>query len=293
MEQETINLDVKEWNQIIKLDVKELIFININITVIFNNNLQENKIININESIEIMELLNNLPDSLKILNLIHCDKFNIIINPNKLPKSITHLLLNHDFNHSVDNLPNSITHLTLGCYFNQPINNLPNSITHLTLGYYFNQPVDMLPNSITHLVLNNNFNQSVDMLPNSLIELSLGNNFNQPIDSLPNSIKYLKISSYAFNFPIDNLPNSLTHLTLGCKFNQSLDKLPDSLTYLSFGTRSFFNQYVNKLPKSIELIDIDGLQCSEKYIFPKKYHKLIKKSSSSDNYYNIKFFKII
>jgi hypothetical protein len=100
------------------------------------------------------------------------------------PTTLTHLTL-QNFGESVDKVPHSITRLVVSTNFNKPVDKLPPTLTHLTTGDDFNQPVNKLPPTLTHLTTGNNFNQPVDNLPPTLTHLTTGDDFNQLVNKLP------------------------------------------------------------------------------------------------------------
>ena len=59
-----------------------------------------------------------------------------------LPPTLTHIVMKHYPNQSVDMIPSILTHLITEHVFNQPVNNLPQTLTHLKTSTYFNQPVN-------------------------------------------------------------------------------------------------------------------------------------------------------
>ena len=107
------------------------------------------------------------------------------------------------------------------------------------------------------------YNESLD---NELISKYSKIIFNQHVDNLPPSITHLTFGRY-FNQKVDNLPSSgLTHLTFGINFNQKVDDLPSLIKEIQFYRYSNYNNELNCLPNSVELI-----------ILPEKYNKQIKK----------------
>lgn len=50
-----------------------------------------------------------------------------------------------DFGENINKLPKGITHLIINCNQSSSLNNLPNSLTHLSLKYDFNQKIDNVP----------------------------------------------------------------------------------------------------------------------------------------------------
>ena len=172
----------------------------------------------------------------------------------KLPPTITHLTLGHDFNKNVDHLPPLLTHLTFNYWFDQPVDKLPPLLTHLEFDDEFNQCVDRLPPLLTHLKFGFSFNQRVDHLPSSLMYLEFGDNFDQPVDGLPPLLTHLKFGN-SFNYCVDKLPQSLIRLTFGYEFNQDIDKLPSGIKTLviyrkySRGLLELMDKYSKQFPE--------------------------------------------
>lgn len=127
----------------------------------------------------------SLPDTLEYL----------CYDPPRLHSNMPHclktLILNGDFNESIDNLPLGLENLSLGCKFNQPIKCLPKSLLRLEFGFGFNQPLKNIPKGLRYLKLSDLFNHPLKNLPKTLRILHIGTSFKQPIDNLPNGLKYL------------------------------------------------------------------------------------------------------
>lgn len=128
--------------------------------------------------------------------------FNGNINEKYISNNVTHLILPHNYKHSInDCIPNSVTHLRLGIYskdhvsnsvthltfcdgFNENIENcIPKSVTHLTFGYFFNKDIKKcIPDSVTHLTFGYSFNCDItDCIPSSVIELKLSKRYTKKI----------------------------------------------------------------------------------------------------------------
>lgn len=93
------------------------------------------------------------------------------------------------------------------------------------------------------------FNKSVNLLVETKLELiEFGARFNKPLDNLPATLQRL-ILSFNFNQPLDNLPLNLIYLSLkNCsKFNNNLDFLPDSLEILIL-PENYYSKPINNLP---------------------------------------------
>ena len=97
-------------------------------------------------------LHNYLFNAFTIPNTLHTLRLGpSCILPNPLPSSLRRLLMDVDlpifrptgyFNAPLPPLPGTLTHLLLNHQWNQPPSNLPDSLTHLQFGWAFNQPID-------------------------------------------------------------------------------------------------------------------------------------------------------
>jgi len=137
-----------------------------------------------------------------------------------LPKHVTHLTFDRDFNQSINScIPDSVTHLTFGAEFNQLINGcIPDSVSHLTFGAWFNKKINScIPDSVTHLTFGFYFNKPINScISDSVTHLTFGYRFNQQIN--------------------DCIPGSVTHLIFGSNFDQNMDELPVSVINISLSS---------------------------------------------------------
>ena len=191
-------------------------------------------------------VLSNLPKT--ITHLYFDDNFNKSIDSLQLPL-LTHLTFGQTFNQFIYFLPTSIIHLTFGQNFNQPINFLPSSITYIKFGSLFNQPINSLPSSITHLILGYVFNQSLDFLPVSITHLSIGECFKQPINHLPLNIMEIQFDQFSkFNHKLNcfPFPLSLSSITFGCYYKQEfLNALQEQIPNAKIERQSMFTTVLN------------------------------------------------
>jgi FNIP Repeat len=126
----------------------------------------------------------SIPSGATELTLIIYNTFNIQDFLQKLPPTLISLTLQNNIGH-VTQLPKTLTILITEYEFNQKVDKLPPTLTHLTTGKKFNQPVDRLPPTLTHLTTGSCFNQKVNKLPPTLTHLTTGYCFNQPVNKLP------------------------------------------------------------------------------------------------------------
>ncbi len=166
--------------------------------------------------------LDNLPSTLKILNME----------------------FNENFNEPIDNLPNNLECLKLGYNFNQPLNNLPESLKVLWTSCHFNQPLDNLPNRLINLRTGGDFIQPLDNLPNSLQVLEIGEQYKHSLEKLPESIKFLTICSDSAR-TINYLPPNLETLVLKYVKQYYIDSyiIPKTLNQIILIESNIVNYY--------------------------------------------------
>lgn len=104
---------------------------------------------------------------------------------NNLPNTIKILLLSNYYNYPIDFLPNSLKFLSVGFYFTQTLNNLPSSLERLTLSSKVKNFdfLTCLPDSIEHINIKNliEINEQtneIKKLPTKLKELAYSGRFN-------------------------------------------------------------------------------------------------------------------
>lgn len=194
------------------------------------------------------------------------------------------------FNQTVDKLPCTITELILGQNFNNQINNLPPKLFKLQIGKYFNYPIDNLPINLKILNFDNEskFTHLLDNLPNGLKILKIGYEYNLELDNLPNSLIALEING-KFNKSLNNLPNSIEILHIDSVIKSKINKLPGNLEFIYFGL-TFNNQDQISFPSNLKIIQFNPY-CNydkpiktlpknlEKIYFPKYYSKVFSQKS--------------
>lgn len=98
------------------------------------------------------QLLDNLPSSVKFLQLLRCD-------------------------YPINFLPQSLEALIIEEKFNYPIKNLPRNLKFLILSDHFNYPFETLPQSIEHIIINNmsycHLEQLFSLLPETIINIGI------------------------------------------------------------------------------------------------------------------------
>jgi len=109
--------------------------------------------------------------------------------------SFRKLIINADFNHSLDNLPASLEHLQIRGEFNHPLNNLPQALKILEILdiYEYDGPKSCYP-------IQRNYGKKTM--------------FNHPLVNLPHTLEYLIINSTEYTQPLQNLPDSIKELKL-------------------------------------------------------------------------------
>ncbi len=230
--------------------------------------------------------INNLADTIKIIEIEPSFNHKCNINFNNLPNNLHTLIIKTEYSLPLDNLPDNLSTLIIKSGFNCPIEKLPSGLKVLNLGKNFNHPIDNLPSSLECLVLGENFNHPISNLPPSLKKLVLGRKFNQKLENLPN-LTHLEIENnelhninYFLEYPtnpklIENLPETCTTLISKSKnflidFTKSLianikklhvkyANLPIKPKYCKIKSIQIIKdvQLFNQLPNGIEEMTID------------------------------------
>ncbi len=200
--------------------------------------LKEKNIVILSLGKNFKQSLDNLPPTLKILNMDFAEQFD----------------------RPIDNLPQGLEVLKLGPWFNQPIDNLPLSLRVLQTNTYFNQPLNNLPNNLINLrIVGGFFSYSLDKLPESIQVLEIGEKFNHTLENLPSGIKFLTIS--CSKKTIKNLPINLETLMLKYKndYYIELDSIPKSLNQIILIESDIVNYFdlMCKYPQ-IQIVDDYG-----------------------------------
>ncbi|EAL68750.1 hypothetical protein DDB_G0277387 [Dictyostelium discoideum AX4] len=170
--------------------------------------------------------IGSIPDSVKTLDY----KFNSCSNQesisfNPIPKSITRLVFDSEFNQNIkanDISSNyNLTSIHFGEHFNSDIGikSLPNSIREIKFGRAFDRDIKLCPSSITSIDFGNKFNRPLSMMTQTLTSIDFGSKFNQIIPQgifIHTKLKSLNFG-YHFNqiIPADTLPPTLESLNLG------------------------------------------------------------------------------
>lgn len=205
---------------------------------------------------------NNLPSSIKSLNITYKDKFKI----NNLPKSIQKFINDHGqrlFKHKicVNNLPNNIITIRIGTG-NYKINNFPCSIKNLCLMRNINI-FNRLPYNleILYIYYDNEMKSCNNNLPKNIKKIILKNTDNS------NNFGKIEIIDISSNKKINNLPHSIKNLSiLEQHTNIIIIKLP--LELLSFEFISSINHPVNNLPNKLKSLTISGKYIKHKFNQP-------------------------
>jgi hypothetical protein len=217
--------------------------------------------------------LQNLPETLKILEFSTFSTFNYPIQKNNLPNNIKKIIIGNEFKNTLD-LPNSLEILEFkdNNQFNTTFR-LPPNLLELKLSYNYNQLLEF-PNSLQTLILQNKNNQQPN-LPINLIHLKINNNYY--LSKLPNTLKTLEIGD-DITEDINTFPSNLNKLILGDeKFNRRVYNLPDTLKILHTG----FN-YNQPLQLPNELVE---LKLGYSYEQPLDFPDSLKKFYSSKTVY--------
>lgn len=194
----------------------------------------------------------------------NCNAKNKFCLINKIPKSVTHIILGNSFNLPINNFHDGLIYIKFGGEFNQSmgtINNcFPQSMKEIHFGNKFDQSLDNLPNNLTHLSLGKFFSKSIKNIPTSITHLHLGNDFTTIKESLPKSITHLSI---CWNYKMDHM---------GKFYPRAIDiknKIPSSVTHLTFTYG----------PKSAHVKNVDNSMCSMEIVnyTKEKFYAYLKK----------------
>lgn len=167
--------------------------------------------------INIYELyqLYKLKNTIDLLNEIEISIPGVPIDFSYIPKSVSLLKFNYNFENKPYEIPDNI--ISIDFYeFKHLLEELPNTIQYIKIYKGFNHPIDKLGNNIKSLELGCSFNQSIDNLPTSLEKIVLSFPFTKSINNLPDNIKFIHIYNPDYNImSIQKLPKSLILLQLG------------------------------------------------------------------------------
>ena len=179
--------------------------------------------------IDFTKIIKNYPESLRYLEFSNLyDKKAI-----NLPESLKYLKLGNS--QIFERLPNSLTHLILGDNFSQELNHLPNSLTHLSFGNIHYDITINLPNSLTHLKLGKN--TLMYDLPNSLTHLIIDIETLTTINKLPDLIKNLTIYTDDITYTLERIEKYLNEI-----------KLLKKIKYIIIQCRNYVNfNYIFKI----------------------------------------------
>lgn len=171
--------------------------------------------------------INNLSKSLIELSL-YTDFYNYI---NNLPNSIKKIeIIACPFNKKINNLPNTLINVDIEFTELTNIFKLPNNIKYLKLDYVILHSNIKLSN-ISKLNIYGEI-YIINYVSKTLQHFVLcDNDFNEKINNLNHNLKKLDLYCELFNQKCNNLPNSLTYLKLKSNnFNHNLIKLPEKLS---------------------------------------------------------------
>eukprot|EP01112_Ceratiomyxa_fruticulosa_P022457 TRINITY_DN8216_c0_g1_i1.p1 TRINITY_DN8216_c0_g1~~TRINITY_DN8216_c0_g1_i1.p1 ORF type:complete len:571 (-),score=109.13 TRINITY_DN8216_c0_g1_i1:187-1899(-) len=227
-----------------------------------------------------------LPDTVK--QIVFGSRFNKKVDSTNLPRNLTHIHFDREFNQLVDDLPKSLTHICFqGGDFNRDISSLPPNIIELTIHGCFNQPLTKLPSSLIRIEFHGDFDQPLLHLPHSVLHLTLSEAFHQKLTDLPPHLISLYLKEYCLRIPslpstlqrltfdntlnkkplpISKLPSNLLHLIIKGRFNDSLPDLPQTLERLTLSDH--FDRPLNDLPPSLLRLELGSRFCQTFTRFP-------------------------
>lgn len=230
--------------------------------------------------------INNLSKSLIELSL-YTDFYNYI---NNLPNSIKKIeIIACPFNKKINNLPNTLINVDIEFVELTNIFKLPNNIKYLKLEnvilhsniklsnisklniYGEIYIINYVSKTLQYFVLcDNNFNEKINNLNHNMKELDLySESFNQKCNNLPNSLTYLKLKSNNFNHNLNKLPNKLT---LELKLKHTIET--NGYHIIFSDSRNYKFNYIN-MTESVKILEFK-FSC-HKFItpLPIKLEKLI------------------
>jgi hypothetical protein len=204
----------------------------------------------------------------------HCDddvsQFDQPLNTANLPPNLEELYLGWSYNQPLDDLPETLGILQVGASFTHDLDSLPDGLLGLAIvddryGDFaqFDKPFKKFPSSLMRLSIRGLFKQEVEEWPPNLELLVLGYYYNKPIKNLPDSLKVFRMESYDAPengtdpgmITVDKFPSNLEELELPVFWNYPIN-FPPKL--IKFTTSTSFNQSIDGLPDTTEVIDMFG-----------------------------------
>lgn len=173
-----------------------------------------------------MEIKDKLPN-LEILYLCWRNKINIgTINNND--NNINSMTLLNNLPNTLKYLEINMVNIIKENYITQQLENLPYNLETLVIvSYSFNQPLYNLPSGLKKLSISSNkFNQSLDNLPPGLKTLVMsedaycGTELTHTLDNIPDTIKKLTIPP-DYSIELNKLPISLERIKYNAKYIHS------------------------------------------------------------------------
>lgn len=221
-----------------------------------SNNIYEHDF-NLPESVKIIELINcginticNLPIGLEELKFENNDynskNCKNILNTNILPPNIKKLKLYYDC--VIDVLPKFLEEVEFENIIE--INNLDweTNLKKITFNVHFALPTHNIkfPPTLKYIHFGNYFNDSIDNLPNSVEIIELGNHHNHEISHFPDNLKKINFGK-KYKYSIDNLPDGVEEIIITSKYDKQITKLPLSLKKISIYTKYKFMEELKQL----------------------------------------------
>jgi hypothetical protein len=212
---------------------------------------------------DISKMFDITPDNKPCLtHLFLGDVFNIKIT--KLPSTLEHFGLGENYSHPLGSIllscPN-LKSLSFGFQYNHVISGLVSqSLQYLRFSFdaKFNQPLKLSNlNNLLVLELGEQFDQDLNNLPESLEELvfAKGSKFNRKFSALPAKLLQLILPD-KYSRKLTQLPPRLIKIFLGTEFTHSIDSFPDSLREIRFNSQSKFSCSINRIPKSLLVLEL-------------------------------------
>ncbi|GAM24861.1 hypothetical protein SAMD00019534_080360 [Acytostelium subglobosum LB1] len=182
-----------------------------------------------------------------------------------LPRTLSKLDINGEFDSSLAGLPESLGTLTINANWHHRITPgmLPPNLTelHLVSGYPQSILKDALPSKLACIDMGRSFNQPIDNLPPSVTELYLGHNYDLPLHYLP--VQSLYHYGKASFFPGQSFP-TITSMCLCQDLNtilsitESMFPNLDSLILFDLEVDDWDSLDLSTMPSSLRLLDIQA-----------------------------------
>jgi FNIP Repeat len=203
----------------------------------------------------------NIPDSCRTVTFKHTAAPGALAP--ELPHGVTHVDLSESDitdQYSFSDLPDTVTKLQLPAEYTHHIGNLPTQLEYLDVGYKYNKALGVLPATLKQLYSKRKaddaqqYEHALDELPYSLEVVHVANMIFS-VSVLPDTVERLHCTNHGHELGM--LPASLKVLKIeGSNFNHPLGVLPDGLVELDLSTAVDFQQPLDLLPQSLQIVKL-------------------------------------